>query len=364
MKGLDWLQGHSKKRKALGLALYTFFVVLLAVGGLELGLRSGAVKMKYAIKANNEIELDHEYLYRIVPKSSDEINNMGYRDPLNFTTQRSRKKRIAFLGDSFIYGIDVPSEKTVPKELERMLGEDYEVYNMGVYGYGPDQSLMQLRDEVLSLKPDLVILSIFAGNDFNDIIKNRLFTLNESGGLVYNPQNIVSSEIGTLRLPYLARYLKYRQSGSKESDKELKDLFEELMGDGYDFDLIENSTSLQASTKTTLMSAILREFRDTLKAEGIGFAVLVMPSKDNVQNHVLFEQRGIPPEKYFFLEDLVIWLASSQGIPYIDLADYYLRMMKEFFIFDEWYDAHLTEYGTEKAAESIKAHLLKSGLLP
>ena len=373
MKRLLKLFNYITNKRAFFLSLYALATLAILLVSVEAALRTRIFKLKYSIKANNEIELDHRYLYRISPNSSNEINNMGYRDHLEFRPGKSARKRIAFLGDSFIYGMDIRSDKTVPKQLEKMLGDEYEVFNMGVYGYGPDQSLMQALHEVPSIKPDLVILSIFAANDFSDIIKNRLFRLDKNGALRYNQDNIVSREIGALRLPYLIRYLRYKKSPNDSEDQGLKDLFWLLMQDGgCDYDLIENPTSKESSDKTTLMTGILREFKATLQKQGISLVVLVMPSKNNIQNHANFNQRGIPPDKFFFIEDLVIWICSRLGISYIDLADYYLKMlennylkmMENDFIFDELYHGHLTDYGAEKAAQSIKAHLIKTGQLP
>ncbi len=83
----------------------------------------------------------------------------GYRNP-----RRPTKADIVVLGDSQSYG---PSDPRLawPRLLSAETGQS--VYNMSLPGYGPGQSLLQL-DDALSLKPGLVIVAPYFGNDFFD----------------------------------------------------------------------------------------------------------------------------------------------------------------------------------------------------
>jgi lysophospholipase L1-like esterase len=80
------------------------------------------------------------------------------------------RRRIAFLGDSFVFGCwadDV--EHSLVGVFERNLSvRRWEVLNFGVGGYGfADQELL-LRELVASFGPTYVILVSFNGNDFRD----------------------------------------------------------------------------------------------------------------------------------------------------------------------------------------------------
>ena len=68
--------------------------------------------------------------------------------------------------------------------LHRGTGPPVEVVNGGVAGYGPDQAALRLEDDIAPLRPDLVVVAVFAGNDFGDLIRNRIFHLDGAGRLV------------------------------------------------------------------------------------------------------------------------------------------------------------------------------------
>jgi hypothetical protein len=71
-----------------------------------------------------------------------------------------RKRRIALIGDSFTFGLEVPYEQTWGHQLERSLGPDFQVLNFGVDGHGVDQAFLRYRRDVRSWQPEVVILGI------------------------------------------------------------------------------------------------------------------------------------------------------------------------------------------------------------
>ena len=76
--------------------------------------------------------------------------------------------RIVALGDSFAYGI-VGYDKNFLTRLETKLGDrvgrPVEVVNLGLPGLQPKDYLQMLAEEGASLRPDLVVVCLFAGND-------------------------------------------------------------------------------------------------------------------------------------------------------------------------------------------------------
>lgn len=69
---------------------------------------------------------------------------------------------IVALGDSQTYGGGVTAAEAWPQRLGMLIGQV--TYNMGVGGYGPGHSLLQL-DKALALRPRLIIEGFYAGND-------------------------------------------------------------------------------------------------------------------------------------------------------------------------------------------------------
>ena len=98
------------------------------------------------------------------------ITNMhGMRWREVATEKRPGVFRIAVLGDSVAFGCWARSiERSFPAILERRLGKGFEVLNFGVGGYGFEDELLLLREEVLKFAPDVVLLATFNGNDIRD----------------------------------------------------------------------------------------------------------------------------------------------------------------------------------------------------
>jgi hypothetical protein len=71
----------------------------------------------------------------------------------------TKKTRIALVGDSYTFGEDVVYENTWGRLLEKALGEEFEVLNFGVPGYGLDQAYLRYEKDVQEWKPTVVILS-------------------------------------------------------------------------------------------------------------------------------------------------------------------------------------------------------------
>ena len=100
-----------------------------------------------------------------------------------FTTPDAR--RILVVGDSFISAEYSPESERFVHQLGLALGErglQVDVINAGVTGYGPDQVALYLEDMLGVLTPDLLVVGLFAGNDYGDLIRNKLFEL--AGGVL------------------------------------------------------------------------------------------------------------------------------------------------------------------------------------
>jgi hypothetical protein len=113
------------------------------------------------------------------------INSLGFRGE-QFPLQK-QGLRVMVYGDSFIEAEFSPLHETFVVRLgdllEERLGRPVQTINAGVIGFGPDQSLIKMERELPRFEPDLVVFAIFSGNDYGDLIRNRLFRLDEDGAL-------------------------------------------------------------------------------------------------------------------------------------------------------------------------------------
>jgi hypothetical protein len=94
-------------------------------------------------------------------------NALGYPGPDFARSKSPGVFRIAALGDSFAVGPAVPWAENYLTLLQAALPRT-EVYNFGVSGAGPREYELILRRDVWTYQPDLVLLSVFVGNDITE----------------------------------------------------------------------------------------------------------------------------------------------------------------------------------------------------
>jgi lysophospholipase L1-like esterase len=96
------------------------------------------------------------------------LNADGFRSGPMTPTKPPGTMRIACVGDSWTFGMNVNQDAAYPSRLEALLkqrlGPGVEVMNFGVLGYSSFQGLQLLKLRVLDLHPDVVMIG-FGMND-------------------------------------------------------------------------------------------------------------------------------------------------------------------------------------------------------
>ncbi len=295
------------------------------------------------------------------------INAAGFRGE---NLQADPGRRIVVYGDSFIQAEFSARESTfsgrLASELARMCPGPTEVVNAGVIGYGPDQVLRKMESDLPRLAPDLVIVSVFADNDFGDLIRNRIFSLSPSGDLQENPLKMSRSlqrSLGIRRdlaLTKLARkaywhWLTWRQvrqvtsrddSSSAEAgaqpstqpvDKWLQDAQAEFENtvkgqdrtvrridyDFYDADISLQPDSESARYKVRLMSLILKQIKAVLDASSYDRLLMIIPSPIDACEDYDFDVDKTKYPRYDprALTSAVVAGAKTAGLPHVSLWD-------------------------------------------
>lgn len=103
------------------------------------------------------------------------INREGLRGP-EIEPKRPGRMRILVLGDSFVFGVGAEEPQSYPRRLEAMLrgkGVDAEVLNAGVPGYGFTEIAEWFERHGKRLEPDLIVVTAFLGNDFEDAMPGQ-----------------------------------------------------------------------------------------------------------------------------------------------------------------------------------------------
>ena len=91
-------------------------------------------------------------------------NRDGFRGP-DYTD--SKKPVLLFLGDSFVWGLDVEAAERFTDKLQTKHPE-WAIYNFGVSGYGTDQEYLLLDQFFDKYKPQVVFLVFCSENDDSD----------------------------------------------------------------------------------------------------------------------------------------------------------------------------------------------------
>ncbi len=327
------------------LALVGIAISLLAAEGFLRATGAGiAIEHR---REKFEIRLDPRILYRVKPHSREDMNRYGYRDR-DFSKKRAvdGPKRILFLGDSFVMGLNVSPEQTWPKALEQVLGSDFEVMNLGVVGYGPDQSLTQLEDEALDFDPDVVVLGVFAANDFADIKKNRIYSIDADGKLVRNPSNPVTEVVSPFLL--VQRFQTLFGNGPLDEEQQ-REIHMTLFRDTYD--VMRNPSSSFSQEKIGLMRAVLHNFASILAERKIPLLVALAPLACTIDEPWCVDQ-AIEHRGRFINEDIVADLCEEVGIRYVHLGPDFL----DFALSGEKLyggDQHFTALGNLQAARLV-----------
>jgi|GEM_PF-2241379 len=126
------------------------------------------------------------------------INSKGNRDKEIQEEKPPEIFRIIASGESMVFGDGINYGKRFSEVIENSLA-DVEVVNMGVWGYGADQSLLQLKRDGFRFHPDVVVL--FAINDFFYRCKYMSRTGQAKPRFVLNPakDGIILQDVESLK---------------------------------------------------------------------------------------------------------------------------------------------------------------------
>jgi len=284
------------------------------------------------------------------------LNSLGFKDK-EFTPKPQNGYRIVALGDSFAFGV-VPYENnylTLTEELLQKHHPQVDLLNMGILGTAPIDYWQLLRDEGLSFKPDMVLVSFFFGNDFVGAHRRRLFEYSYLASLVYRGSRIVLAYRG----PWAGEgVLKYCDDCPSSNETRYLDVEGRRS-------YIYIKSNQRATRSVGAAFAYLEKINDLCKERGIKLIVVLIPDELQINQDL---QRSVRQSSHPRLNpsDWDITLPnrsmaarlSSSGIDYIDLYEPFLAMGSKKPLYIPR-NTHWNIAGNQLAANVIASHIEK-----
>lgn len=316
-------------------------------------------------------------------------NGMGLRSLREFASvKRPGVKRLLLLGDSFFWGYGVDDREVISEVLQDMVGDEVEIINGAVMAYATDQELLWLAEEVVRLKPDLVILGVYPDNDLDDIAVSVMMGY---------PKPFFSLQDGKLRLENVPvpDTRETRRKAFDEPDTILGRLKKFLRHHTHSYPFIagrlnsipavrrfllkiglaEEFTAalpgipqirLHGDRVLPLFNALLTEIRSICVAAGAELLLVHIPRKERNPHARPHAYEGVDKDAYAFNTRMSAYLgrfASRNSIPYMDLLPVFRKRHEneEILYVAERYDHHWTPRGHRVAAGALFGWMIAHG---
>ncbi|MBU1727871.1 SGNH/GDSL hydrolase family protein [Patescibacteria group bacterium] len=263
-------------------------------------------------------------------------NSKGLRGKEYSYNRANNKKRVLIFGDSFAHGYGFADTDNLYHEIimSKYL-PDTELINMGVSGYGTDQSFLSYKTEGYKYNPDIVIL-IFYANDFAEDL------ISYDNGLI--SPNFIVSKNNTLKLKNVpvplcngwgegwiipSTFREYLFVYSRLYNLYNRILIGNLERLPYDYDVYPTQDFLKKS-KVTMR--ILEEFNVLCKKNNSKFIIVTIPYmsmiEDDEWNIIKNELQLSEEDRFGPYEDFFNPLKES-GIPVIHFNKHFHELRKQ-----------------------------------
>jgi len=206
--------------RSVGISL---IITIVTLAGLELVLRVADFReLREGVSERSlSYRYDAELGWAPAPGSSSIVanartihaqhNSLGLRD-IEFSPDA--RPTIMFLGDSFVWGLDVEADERFT-ELLRTRISSHKIVAAGVSGYGTDQEYLLLQRLWPKIQPAVVVLIFCTQNDRLDNSTNiryegyqkPYFTIAPDDSLVLHGQPVPKSRLQSIKEDWLVRHL-------------------------------------------------------------------------------------------------------------------------------------------------------------
>ena len=331
------------------------------------------------------------------------FNTRGMHDSDHAPVPNPDTRRILMLGDSYVHAIQVNEAQTSHQVLEDYLNQreqaKYEVISGGVTGWGTGQELLYYRKQGREFQPDLVLLMLFVGNDFENNLPGNVLTIDKIN--CYAPYLAVcGGRLNPEPLPYapgISNLNNGCSTGQRMLIKGLGTLYQysrlyqqiepliisrrprQIFGKQYPnsfwalyIPTDKPEPALERAWQTT--EGLIKQLRREVEADGAQFGVVFFTWS------VIIDMSLLPPEQLAAIlqenpafanaetgrpNRRLTEFLSAEKIPFLDLAPLIRQHQAEW---DEPLhyvgDGHWTIEGNRFVAEILSQWIMDNGLLP
>lgn len=299
---------------------------------------------------------DATYLtYRGRPHSKElngfRLNSRGFKDVELIQEKNPEALRVIAIGDSQTYGA-VPYPDTYISLLGNLVRRSiphFEIYNMGVPSAAPVDYLSVLINDGLRLNPDMVLLTLFLGDDFNRGGTRRRI-LSHSAAFSF---------IRELFYRYFEPRGRIFATGIYRDDIIIRDRhsYIDFLVDTQLDTFYRRNPLFMKNFESTF--SIIERIQELCIARGIALAVVACPADVQlypVPRREAIRRKGVSEEEYDFhtLNLLIKDRLNKMGIPFLDLMGHFQKRHRlDGKGFNQGNDPHWNLHGSRTAARTV-----------
>jgi hypothetical protein len=266
------------------------------------------------------------------------VSKREHEDPARASA--GREPAIA-LGDSFTFAHGVDYEASFVAQLES--ATRFHFVNTAVPGYGPAQYRVLLQRALdRGLRPKLILLGTFLGNDYQDCIWEKDVPVRN--GIVGDPGGLRSVIKRNSHLYRLTANLYHVMVPLRDQGNEA------LL---QTFDPAQWKRGGEMARAAALYAQEMGRIATLARQHGIPLVALVIPAQQSIearQGHPSI--RGLDYARPTVFARTAL---SELGIAFVDLAEVLAKERVDAVYFS--YDGHLTPFGHRLAAEALRAKI-------
>ncbi len=296
-------------------------------------------------------------------------NNYGARDKERSLKNTTKRKRIVFLGDSFIEGVMVNTSDRFSDILEKETQSEH--LNFGINGTSPIDYYLIYKSLAKKFEHDVVIIGILPANDFEDysdgdemgLIRFPIYrpywkNTNNHFDLKYSLASL-NQAYGSLAIYNKPKEIFHTKDSVYQSLSFSKKIEEEFITNSYFLRLvgeIGKKNSIEKFNQTSIFENYPKDkweiFSYSLKklieeAKGKQVILLTIPTLKDIQLFQKNHKKALSAQMEEF--------CSQNRVNYIDLLPYFSIVKNPNELYVEC-DGHWNEKGEKFAAEILLKH--------